>query len=90
MSCKRSPLGPLRLPADAFIEIEPRILPDGSTRRRFRIKGLPEDFICEEVRSELIAVGPITPEPMKMPPTAGVFFLEYSYGTKGPNDPADK
>ena len=61
----RRPLGPLGLPADAFVEIEP-IEENGQRLRRFKVKALG-DAILTEVRSELIEIGEVEVKPMTVP-----------------------
>lgn len=83
MSWLKRPHRPLRLPADAFVEIEP-IEENGQKLRRFKLKGVNTgDAVLTEVRGELIEIGEVEVKPMQRP-AGGVFFEEYAY-----DDPKD-
>jgi hypothetical protein len=69
-------LGPIRLPANAFEEIEP-IERDGKIIKRVRLKGT--DLIGEQVdMNQTFEIGEIKPEPMPMP-EGKIFFLDQQF-----------
>jgi hypothetical protein len=79
----------MRLPADAFVEIEPvKRVSDGRLLKRFYLKGNPELVFTEDPMDQLFEAKLIEVKPMDMP-TGGIFFLNYEYGIPSKARPTD-
>lgn len=77
---RRPPLGPIRLPASAFEEIEPHICDDGTVLKRFYLRGFRELGVLTQQRMDKLIKCEVTKvEPMKIP-TGSIFYLDYKYG----------
>jgi len=75
----RNPLGPIRVPADEFEDLDPIVDGRGRTLRRVRHK--LTGAIGTEVPQELVHIEEVTPKPLPMP-TSSILFLEYRYGVE--------
>lgn len=84
--------GPIRLPADAFEELEPlKRESDGRLLRRMRLKALGPDgpILTEDPMDQLFVMGPIEVQPMPMP-KASIFYMDFDYKKLGEDkDPTE-
>lgn len=65
----RFPGAPLRLPADAFIELEPVTTPRGRTLRRFKLKVTGCEYTEVDPDEGLFKVEVLERKPLPMPET---------------------
>lgn len=77
----RSPfLGPMRIPASGFEEIEPFVCDDGKVLKRFRLKDAPWLGIFTEVRMDQMFHCEMKEiKPMEAP-KGSIFYMDYKYG----------
>ena len=82
----RFPFGPIRIPVEAFGELESIVRADGRKLRRYYLKALgPGLVFTEDPMDQTFDVGEVTKEPLKAP-LGSIFYLDYHYGAEPKGD----